>query len=69
MGSTPDKYIVEARSDAGFPSLFSVTSRGMFEVEKDKATRYDEDIAREIAKREKALRGNSRRILLIKVKA
>lgn len=61
-----EKYIVEARSNCGFPSLFSVTSRGMFEVEKDKATSYDEDVAREIAKREKALRPQ-RRILLIKV--
>ena len=61
-----DKYIVEARSEAGFPSLFSVTPRGMFEVEKAKATRYDEQTAREIAKREKALRPQ-RRILLIKV--
>lgn len=64
-----DKYIVEARSEAGFPSLFSVTPRGMFEVEKARATRYDEEQAREIARREKSLRGAGRRILLIKVKA
>jgi hypothetical protein len=41
----------------------------MFEVEKARATRYDEPTAREIARREKALRGASRRILLIKVSA
>lgn len=61
-----DKYIVEARSTSGFPSLFSVTSRGMFEVERERATRFDHDVAKEIAAREKALRPH-RRLLVIKV--
>lgn len=65
-GPDMGKYIIEARSEAGFPSLYSMTPHGMFQVERHQATRFSEEQAREIAKREKALRPH-RRILKIAV--
>jgi len=59
------KYIVEARSEH-FPSLYSMSEKGMVECEKHQAARFNEETARRVASSEKKLRPH-RRIMIIKV--
>ena len=60
------KYIVEARSTFGMPSLFAIDFKLMAEVEKKRAFRFTEEQARVRAKAEKKLRPG-RKVLIIKV--
>lgn len=58
-------YIVEARAE-GRPSLYSMSTRGMAEMDKAHAVRFTQEVAREVAAREKSLRP-SYRLIVIKV--
>lgn len=60
------KYIVEARSTIGQPSLFAFDNVIMCEIDKERALRMTEEQARQRAKKEKALRPG-RKVLIIKV--
>jgi hypothetical protein len=60
------KYIVEARSTIGQPSLFAFDNILMVEIEKNRALRMTEEQARQRARKEKALRPG-RKVLIIKV--
>jgi hypothetical protein len=62
------KYIVEARSLIGHPSLYAFDNVLMAEIERSKAMRMTEAQARERAKKEKALRPG-RKVLIIKVES
>lgn len=61
------KYIVEARHETQ-PSLYAMGEKGMFEVERNRAARFSQEKAREIAAAEKRLRPG-RRLLIIKVES
>lgn len=60
------KYIIEARSPIGQPSLYAFDNILMAEIDRSRAMRMTEAQARERAKKEKALRPG-RKVLLIKV--
>lgn len=62
------RYIVEARSTTGQPSLYSVSQLGMAECDRKDAARFDEETARRVAKNEKRLRPG-RSVFVIKVGA
>jgi hypothetical protein len=59
------KFIVEARHET-FPPLFAVGEKGMAEVDKRQAMRFDRETAGRVAANEKRLRPG-RRLLIIKV--
>lgn len=58
-------FIVEARSEH-FPSLFAISYKGMAEVTRERAGRFTEEMAKQIAREEKAIRPG-RRLFVIKV--
>lgn len=59
-------YVVEARSTFGQPSLYYIGDDLMAEVDRSRAKRLTEVQARKRAQIERARRGASRKVLLIK---